>query len=63
MKQCVYARLQLYECAEVCHTCHTTLYDIAYCILLSSVSAKDSDPRELQAQGDLLTLDILDEDS
>ena len=62
MKQCVYTRLKLYKCAEVCHTCHTTLYDIAYCILVSS-----GQPRililELQAQSDLLTLDILDQDS
>ena len=37
MKQCVYAGLQLYECAEVCHTCNSSLYHVAYCILLSSV--------------------------
>ena len=63
MKQCVYTRLQLYKCAEVCHTCHTSLYDVAYCILVSSVSATDSDPRELQAQSDLVIMDILDQDS
>ena len=37
MKQCVYARLQLNECAEIGHTSNTTLYYVADCILLSCV--------------------------
>ena len=61
VKQCVHARLQLYECAEVCHSCYLTGNYIAYCILICSVQ-----PRililELQAQGDLGVTDILNQD-
>ena len=63
MKQCVYARLQLYECAKVCHTCYT--YPLLHCLLhiCQQRSATDSDPRTSGSGRSWSSLDILDQDS
>ena len=44
MKQSVYARLKLNECAEVSHTSYLTGNYVAYCVLLSSVQPTDLSP-------------------
>ena len=56
----IYTWCKFYECAEVCHTCHTACYHVACCIFLSSVCPRIC-LRELHGQGDLLTVDILDQ--
>ncbi len=61
MKQSVYARLQLNKCTEVSHSCNTTGYNVAYCVLLSSVQPRIL-IRELQAQSDLVAADVFDQD-
>ena len=62
MKQSVNAGLQLNECAEISHACYLTGNDLAYCILLVS-----TDPRilirELQRQGDLVAVDVLNKNT
>ena len=37
MKQSIYARLKLYKCAKVSHTCDTAFYYVAHSIFVSSV--------------------------
>ena len=60
MKQCVHTWLQLYKCAEISHTCHTAVYHVANRILVSCVDPWIS-LRELKAQGNFLSLNILNQ--
>ena len=48
VKQSIYAWLQLNKCTEISHTCHFTFNNIAYSVLLGSVSPRIC-LRELQA--------------
>ena len=60
MKKCIYTRLKLYECSKVCHSGNLTLHDSTNIVLTVCIQ-----PRililELQAQCNLVILDILDE--
>lgn len=60
VKQCVHTWLQLNKRAEISHTCHTAVYHVANRILVSCVNPWIS-LRELKAQGNLLSLDILNQ--
>ena len=60
MEQCVHTRGQFYECAKICHSRNLALDHLAYRVILSSVSPGIG-LRELQAQGDLGVVDILDQ--
>ena len=60
MQKSIYAWFQFNECAEVCHTCDCSFYYVSYSIFFICIQ-----PRvlifELQAQCDLISVDIFDQ--
>ena len=60
MQKSIYTWFQFNECAEVCHTCDCSFYYVSYSIFFICIQ-----PRvlifELQAQCDLISVDIFDQ--